>query len=170
MTPAWPRGAVLLAAVLLTIAPSALGQPADFDPHPLRPADTSSPRATLRSFQTNARAAAQALRALGEGELFVYQLQLAQHADMVPFTRDYMEPARQNCWAAKRLRIFERYCLFHACPSARRSQRSPVSYGLRLSPECGRSLISAPQPHPGFRPLLSGKICLVLEKGQGCPV
>ncbi len=45
--------------LLLTLALSpfpavALDTGADFDPHPLRPADTSSPRATLRSFLSNA--------------------------------------------------------------------------------------------------------------------
>ncbi len=46
----------LLLLVLVTSPLVALAQDnkADFDPYPLRPADTSSPRDTLRSFLTNA--------------------------------------------------------------------------------------------------------------------
>ncbi len=44
----------LLLLVLVTSAPVALAQDtkADFDPYPLRPADTSSPRDTWRVFST----------------------------------------------------------------------------------------------------------------------
>ena len=48
-----------LVLILGLAAPAAGAQETgtDFDPYPLRPADTSSPRDTLRSFLTNANEA-----------------------------------------------------------------------------------------------------------------
>lgn len=56
----WALTLVLILALVLglaTPAVSAQDNDPDFDPHPLRPADTSSPRDTLNSFLTNANEA-----------------------------------------------------------------------------------------------------------------
>ena len=56
--------ASLICALLALSGPSAVAQvrPASVDPHPLRPADTSSPRDTLHSFNADITAAIQARR------------------------------------------------------------------------------------------------------------
>ena len=58
------------ACILLLLPSSAVAQDAegDFDPYPLRPADTSSPRDTLRSFNASINEAMQAWQADRSGE------------------------------------------------------------------------------------------------------
>ena len=57
--------AALLFLIFATLAPLAVAQDegAAFDPYPLRPADTSSPRDTLRSFNASVNEAVQAWQA-----------------------------------------------------------------------------------------------------------
>lgn len=62
------RWAVACTFLLLPLAAGAQDAEGDFDPYPLRPADTSSPRDTLRSFNASINEAMQAWQAGHSGE------------------------------------------------------------------------------------------------------
>ncbi len=64
----WPRGAVVLALALAVVPHwEAFGQQRPSDPHPLRPADTSSPRDTLRTFLSDVTTVAEEFLLRGRG-------------------------------------------------------------------------------------------------------